>query len=206
MSSVRANVAIALIATASIGGGWYFARAYIGPVERPEYATVLPSPMPLPDFTLNDQHGGTFTRESLEGGWSLLFFGFTHCPDICPATLQQLVLAREKLAADGGSPLPDIVLISVDPERDSPEVLKTYVSYFSNDIVGLTGDLGELEKLTKRLGIYFAKSPAGNGAYSVDHSAAVLVINPGAEFHALFSAPQSIDKLTHDLPLILAAQ
>ena len=167
-----------LIAIALIGGAWFFMRAYTGPVAQPEYATVLPSPMVLPDFTLNDQNGSTFTRESLKGSWSLLFFGFTHCPDVCPATMQNLAVARKKLAAQGrpAASLPKIILISVDPERDDAEVLKSYVSNFGQDIVGLTGDLSELQKLTKRLGIYFAKSPADDGGYNVDHSAAVLVV------------------------------
>jgi len=164
--------------------------------------------MVLPDFTLNDQNGSTFTRESLKGSWSLLFFGFTHCPDICPTTMQSLAVAREKLAAQGQSAatLPKIILVSVDPERDNAEVLKSYVSYFGKDIVGLTGDLSELQKLTKRLGIFFAKSPADDGGYNVDHTAAVLVINPSAEFHALFSPTHSVEKLLHDLPLILESK
>ncbi|MCH8307864.1 MAG: SCO family protein [Proteobacteria bacterium] len=208
MNHARNNTAFVLIAIALIGGGWLFMRATTGPAARPEYATVLPSPMVLPDFTLNDQNGSTFTRESLKGSWSLLFFGFTHCPDICPATLQSLAVAREKLAAQGqpAATLPKIILISVDPERDSTEVLKSYVSYFGKDIIGLTGDLSELQKLTKPLGIFFAKSPADDGGYNVDHSAAVLVINPSAEFHALFSPPHSVANLLHDLPLILVVQ
>jgi protein SCO1/2 len=208
MSHPRIHFAFVLIAIALIGGGWFFMRAYTGPVARPEYATVLPSPMVLPDFTLIDHNGSTFTRESLKGSWSLLFFGFTHCPDVCPATMQSLAVAREKLAAQGraAATLPRIILISVDPERDDAEVLKSYVSYFGQDIIGLTGDLSELQKLTKRLGIFFAKSPGDDGGYNVDHSAAVLVINPSAEFHALFSAPQSVEKLLHDLPLILESK
>ncbi|MFQ5982322.1 MAG: SCO family protein [Woeseiaceae bacterium] len=181
-------------------------RAYTGSIERPGYATVLPSPMLLPDFTLNDQHGGTFTRESLKGNWSLLFFGFTHCPDICPATMQTLAVARAGLVDEGAAIVPDILLISVDPERDSAEVLKSYVAYFGEGIIGLTGEVAELKKLAARLGIFFQKSPADNGAYSVDHSAAVLVVNPDAALAALFGAPHSVDAFAHDLPLILASQ
>ena len=206
MSYSRNYIAFVLMAIALSGGGWFFIRATTGPVAQPQHATVLPSPMVLPDFTLNDQDGGTFTRESLEGTWSLLFFGFTHCPDVCPTTMHQLAVTRDKLAAEGmaESTLPRIILVSVDPERDSTEVLKSYVSYFGKDVIGLTGDMSELRKLTKRLGIFFAKSPTEDGGYNVDHSTAVLVVNPHAEFHALFSAPHSVEKLLHDLPLILA--
>lgn len=206
MNNATSKFASALIAIALIGGAWFLMRAFTGPIAQPEHATVLPSPMVLPDFTLNDQDGDTFTRESLRGNWSLLFFGFTHCPDICPTTMQLLAATRNKMAAEGlaDSALPKIVLISVDPDRDSAEILNSYVSYFGKDITGLSGDMAELQKLTKKLGIFFEKSPTDDGGYSVDHSAAVLVINPDSDFHALFSPPYSIDNLAHDLPLILA--
>ena len=103
------------------------------------------------------------------------------------------------------SELPGIILISVDPERDTPEVLKTYVANFGENIVGLTGDNSELEKLTKQLGIFHAKSSVHHGGYNVDHTSAVLLINPDAQFQALFSAPYTVDDLVHDLPLILAS-
>jgi len=195
----------ALITIAIIGSTWFFMREPTIPITHLEHATVLPSPMDLPDFTLIDQNSAPFTRESLEGNWSLLFFGFTHCPDICPATMQLLAITRAKLVAQNLSEsiLPKIILISVDPERDSPDVLKSYVSHFGKDIMGLTGDMSEIRKLAKQPGIFFQKSSTKNN-YSVDHSAAILVINPNAEFHALFSAPHNVDALVHDLPLILA--
>ena len=205
MSCTTKKFTSALIAIAIIGSAWFFMRELTGPITHLEHATVLPSPMDLPDFTLIDQDGNPFTRESLKGNWNLLFFGFTHCPDICPATMQLLVITRDKLAAQSLSEsiLPRIILISVDPERDRPDVLKSYVSHFGKDIIGLTGGMSDLRKLAKQLGIFFQKSPTEND-YSVDHSTAVLVINPNAKFHALFSAPHNVDALVHDLPLILA--
>lgn len=199
---------MALVAIALGGGAWFFLRTVTGPVVAPQFATVLPSPMDLPDFTLIDQNANPFTRESLEGEWSLVFFGFTHCPDICPTTMQSLSIARDRIVNEG---LPTsaslrILLISVDPERDSANVLKSYVSNFGADIVGLTGDISELQKLTKTLGIFFARSPADNGDYTVDHSAAVLIINPSAQLQALFSAPHNAEKFVHDLPLIMATK
>ena len=207
MNDATSKFASALIAISLIGGTWFLVRAFMHPIAQPEHATVLPSPMDLPDFTLDDQDGNAFTRGSLKGSWSLLFFGFTHCPDICPTTMQILAATRDKMAAQGlaDSVLPKIVLISVDPERDTTDILKSYVSYFGKDIVGLTGDMSELKKLTKGLGIFFEKSPT-DGGYNVDHTAAVLVVNPNAAFHAVFSAPHSIDSLIHDLPLILASK
>ncbi len=208
MSNATSKPVSVLVAIVLLGGAWFFMRATMNPGAQPQFATVLSSPMELPDFTLIDMEGETFTRESLEDNWNLLFFGFTHCPDICPATLQLLSAARERLAVEGlpESELPGIVLVSVDPERDKPQVLKSYVANFGRNIIGLTGDLSEIQKLTGRLGIFHAKSSAHHGGYNVDHTSAVIVINPNAHFHALFSAPYSVDDLAHDLPLILAAK
>lgn len=202
MGSTRAIIAI--IAIALVGGGWFLMRGYSEFYRQPEHATVLPSPRALPDFTLVDHNGGTFTRNSLKGAWHLMFFGFTQCPDVCPATLSLLTETNRAMAVDGESTLPDIVLISVDPERDTVDALKSYVSHFGDRVIGLTGDLDQVGQLTSRLGIYFAKRPTPGGGYSVDHSAAVLVINPEAELQALFSAPKTVAELAHDLPLILA--
>jgi protein SCO1/2 len=96
------------------------------------------------------------------------------------------------------------VLVSVDPERDTPELIGDYVDYFGDDNLGITGSLEELMKLTSGLGIYFEKQPAEGDDYAVDHSAAVLVINPDGGFHALFSGPHLVENYVHDLPLIMA--
>lgn len=153
---------------------------------------------------LVDHTGRARTLVDYRGKVVVLFFGFTHCPDICPATLSQLALARARLAEDfDETSLPDIVLISVDPFRDTPETLTAYVSKFGPGVRGATGDLGELKKLAGAGGIYFAVSPQENGSYSVDHSAAVLVINKNAELHAVFGAPHSVDHFAADLPLLI---
>ena len=141
--------------------------------------------------------------ESFRGQWSLIFFGFTHCPDICPATLQQLAIARSRVLAEGETEFPNILLISVDPERDTPEIMAEYVGHFGPGITGVTGSLDELRNLTSALGIYFEKAGDENGSYSIDHSAVVLVITPPADLHALFSAPHDISKFVEDIPLIM---
>lgn len=205
MSNATSKLIAALAAVVVIVGAGLLIPACMGPAAQPQSATILPSPMSLPDFTMLDQDAHRFTRESLEGAWTLLFFGFTNCPDVCPATMQRLAAARETLAAGGQRELPGILLISVDPERDSPEVLKSYVANFGDDIRGLTGDMDELQKLTEPLGIFHAKSSAHHGGYNVDHSSAVLVIDPKAQYHALFSAPYTVEDLVHDLPLIMAS-
>jgi protein SCO1/2 len=175
--------------------------------ETPMTATIVPPGDALPEFSLLNQHGDPVDREFFEGQWDLVFFGFTNCPDICPTTLQLLVRARDTLESAASQPLPRIVLVSVDPERDTPEVLARYTAAFGDGIVGLTGDLSEIETLTRSLGIYFANAdPAEDGNYSVDHSAVVIVMNPAGRFRAVFSGQHRVDNFVHDLPIIMAAQ
>jgi len=202
MNAQRNFLFVFFIAMAFAGGGFFTYLAFMGPPAVPTHATVLPEPKSLPEFSLLDQAGNEFNRESFSGNWSLVFFGFTHCPDICPATLQQLSLARAKVTADSDRGFPRIVLVSVDPERDTPEVLDAYIKHFGEGVTGVTGSLPQLMNLTSSIGIFFAKSDQEGDAYGVDHSAVVLLINPDAEFHALFSAPHKIEHFVDDVPLI----
>lgn len=202
MSTIRTNLVVTLLLTAIVGGAGFVYLALNDQNRSPAYATVLPTAQSLPPFDLIDENGNVFGREALRGTWSLLFFGFTHCPDICPATLQQLSLARARLQDAGGEGLLQIVLVSVDPERDTPAALKAYTSHFAADITSITGNIEELKKLTSATGVYFAKSAITEDGYNIDHSAVILVINPDAEFHALFSAPYTVDQLVADIPLI----
>ena len=169
-------------------------------------ATVLPAGNELPDFALFDQYGAAAGRSVFEGQWDVVFFGFTNCPDICPATMTVLGQARRELDARGQNPLPRIVLVSVDPERDTPEAMARYVAYFGDDNLGLTGELAEVRKLTDALGVFFQKAGADGEAYGVDHSTVVLVIDPEGRLKALFSAPHEVANLVHDLPLIMASE
>lgn len=134
----------------------------------------------------------------------MVFFGFTHCPDVCPMTLQVLRAAKNQLLANGFATVPRIVLVSVDPERDTPDRLAAYIGAFGDDNAGLTGSLTELSKLTSGLGIFFEKNHQADDDYGVDHSAVVLVVDPQGRFHALFSSPHRIDDYVHDLPLVFA--
>ncbi len=172
----------------------------------PSSATVLQNPNPVPAFELVDQRGAPVDETVFEGQWDLVFFGFTHCPDICPTTLQVLAAAQSALREQGVSPLPRIVLVSVDPERDTPEVLNEYVDYFGEGNLGITGPLEGIRGLTQALGIYFSKQDSDDGNYLVDHSAAVLLIDPEARFSALFSGPHVVGDYVHDLPILMGAR
>jgi protein SCO1/2 len=197
-------VAVALLFIGVTGGAIILSYAVKGPMPAPVRATVLPEVMPLPDFSLVDQHGEAFGRNELAGRWHLLFFGFTHCPDICPATLQQLAIARNRTVSEGRE-FPGIVLVSVDPERDTPETLAAYVGNFGEDVTGLTGTVDSLTGLTKPLGIYFAKSGDPDGEYTMDHSSVVLLIDDRANWRAVFSAPHDVESFAGDTRLLMDA-
>jgi len=197
------NIIVGLALAATLAAGVFVALRMQTPAA-PEFALVLPAPNKVPEFNLVDQRSSPVNQSVFEGQWDLVFFGFTHCPDICPTTLQVLSAARAALAEKGQLPLPRIVLVSVDPERDTPEILGQYVDYFGEGNLGITGTLEEVTKLTTGLGIYFEKQPSDGDDYAVDHSAAVLVIDPDGGFHALFSGPHVVENYVHDLPIIMA--
>lgn len=202
-------ILIAALAALVTGLAALFFWGADGSAGRPLHATVLPEPLPLPEFALRDQHDEAFTRDSLRGQTSLLFFGFTHCPDICPATLQQLALARKEIAETSNGrtrPLPRIVLISVDPERDTAGKLEQYVAYFGEGVDAATGSPEAVREFTSALGIFFEKQASDDGDYTVNHSTAVLFIDEEAALRALFSAPHKTEHFVHDVPLLMAAR
>jgi len=198
------SILLALFLTLAVAGGWQLWQI-AGETRMPEHATLLPEPRPLPAFMLVDQDGAVFDNSRLAGSWHLVFFGFTHCPDICPATLQQLAIAREQVL-ERGAAFPEIVLVSVDPERDTPEVMAAYVGHFGSGITGLTGDLDEIRSLTSATGVYFAKAGNGDADYGVDHSAYVLVIDDGGNWHSLFRPPHTVDQFVADVPKLMASR
>lgn len=193
-----AAAALTLVAAIAI---WQIAKT----PETLQRATELPDPMPLPDFQLQDQDGLPFTRDSLVGRQTLVFFGFTHCPDICPATLQQLALARTELGdrLPEGSSLPDILLISVDPYRDTADSLKAYTGYFGPGAYGATGEPENLAALTSALGIFHETGDTSQADYDVSHSASVLFVNSRAELQAIFGAPHDVESFAHDLLILM---
>jgi protein SCO1/2 len=196
---------IVSVAICAIAAGTWLSLEVMRPAPVLQTATLLPAATELAEFSLLDQQGNSFTRDGFKGRWNLVFFGFTHCPDVCPITLQVLANAQKLLAAEAQGDLPRIVLVSVDPERDTPEILGQYVSHFGDDTIGITGELDEVRKLTDGLGVFFEKSAGDDENYSVDHSAVVIVVNPDGKFHALFGAPHKAENFAHDLPILMSA-
>ena len=198
------KIFIAAVAIIAIITGVWLSNRMLSPPPMPQTATVLPAPTELAEFSLVAHTGDPFTRTDFAGHWNLVFFGFTHCPDICPITLQVLANARQAMQDQGLDELPRIVLVSVDPERDSPEVLAPYVGHFGASTIGITGELAEVRKLTDGLGVFFEKAGEDGDDYSVDHSAVVIVVNPDGQFHALFGTPHEAENFARDLPIIMA--
>lgn len=156
---------------------------------------------PLIPFELVDKNNQPLTNEQLKGQWSYLFFGYTRCPDVCPTALQMMTETLHILDDSGANEGFQAVFVSVDPERDTPQILKSYVDYFDPRIVGATGEKLELDKLTKQLGIIYlqAENPENPEQYLVDHSAQILVINPRGEFAAVLSPPHKPEIMAEDL-------
>ena len=153
--------------------------------------TLHPEPKPLTDFALTDDRGRAFGVESLQGKWSFLFFGFTHCPDVCPTTLAILAHARDKIAKNTvGAEGIQFVFISVDPNRDTASKLGQYVTHFHATFLGVTGDNAQIGNLAGQLGAAYEVSIIpGVENYPVYHSTAVFLVDPRARYHAVFTPP-----------------
>ena len=168
-------------------------------------ATVFQQPRALPPFDLLDHHGAAFTVDSLAGHWSFIFFGYTHCPDVCPTTLSVLNSVAARLAE---SPDPvRFIFVTVDPERDTPEVLARYVTYFNGEFVGVTGERAVIDELTRQLGILHMRVAGGDDAasYLVEQKDSVLLFNPDGHYQGLFSPPLEADTIATEFRTIAGA-
>ena len=153
-------------------------------------AVVLNTPRIFSDFELVDHRGEVFNQEHLQDVWTIVFFGFTHCPDICPTTLAILNDTYSKLKERERERM-QIVMISIDPERDTVEKLAEYVPYFNNEFIGVTGNKHLIKRLTAELNVAYNKVPLDSDDYTVDHSTQLILINPKGHYHGFFKAPHS---------------
>lgn len=156
-------------------------------------ATVLPNARPLVGFNLIDQNNKPFTPEQLKGHWSLLFFGFTNCPDVCPTTLKVMQSMWKTLPTKlGEQGHPQLYFVSIDPERDTPKLLKEYVQFFNPEFNGVTGKFNELDKLTGQIGILYGfdeKDGDNDKEYIVNHSSQLILVDPQGRMRAVISPP-----------------
>ncbi|MDO8271752.1 MAG: SCO family protein [Gammaproteobacteria bacterium] len=184
-------------------------------------AVVYEEPVVLQPFSLTDHRGQVFSQNNLTGGWSLIFFGFTSCPDICPLTLAELSQFYKNLPVDTLAKDTKVIMVSVDPDRDTTEKLAEYMATFHEDFVGVNGPYADVAALAKQLFIAHSPPPsqaspqnehAGHGVdaaaeddYVIDHSGNILMINPEGRYHGFFDAAIQDRELTQAYEAIRAA-
>ena len=222
------NLPLLLAALAGLAGGVFLATRDFAPdgapgageavasAEEAELETlqsslrnsqVLPSDFrTVPPFTLASGEGEPLTESVLEGRWSLMFFGFTNCPDVCPITLSVMKQVVDELERREIEPM-QVVFTTVDPVRDTPARMREYVNYFDEDFVPVSGELDDVMALTKALGIVaaFTANDEDPDAYAVDHTASMLLIDPERRVRAKFSAPHELDTIVEDYIAIRGA-
>ena len=191
----------ALLGGLAILGAVAFFTLERGDRPRGAAGTLLASAIGGP-FRLVDQNGKTVTDADLKGKWSLIYFGYTHCPDACPTALNDIAIALDELGPQRAAVRP--VFITVDPERDTPEVLKAYVTAFDAPILALTGTPEEIAQAAKGYRVYYAKHPEAGGDYSMDHSSVIYVMDPQGRFTASFTQENSPEEIAARLKKLLA--
>lgn len=196
------NTVILLVLFVSVLVGLFINRVLTPRVLEPKELVsngmvVFSLPREISPFSLVDQNDKTYTRDQLKGKWTFVFFGFTNCPDICPTTLAQFRQLEQKLKDTPYADSTRFVLVSLDPERDTPDKLKTYVEFFSPEFTGLTGEFLQLHKLATELNTAFRKVVTDHetGEYTVDHGGNVALLNPDGHYHGFYKPPLDVDKI-----------
>ncbi|MBI4006209.1 MAG: SCO family protein [Gammaproteobacteria bacterium] len=199
----RVLVSIAIVVCLLVLGtglGLFTSKYYhTDAAAKPEIEGLLwPNPKQIMPFTAIDHKGNLFGLEQLTGKWSLVFFGYTHCPDVCPITLSVLNQVHQKLAEQKAENNIQIIFASVDPERDTKEQLASYIEYFNKAFIGLGGTEQQIASLGQQMGIvYFRGEKSSSGEYVVDHTASVFLIDPLTRWVALFSTPLQADNIVN---------
>ncbi len=202
-------IILILVALAAAGLGIYsgsptsvISGGAISPADTLKSVKQYPQPKTINEFQLNDSAGQNFNLERLRGSWSLIFFGFTQCPDVCPTVLNTMASVYRQLETKlPNNSLPQIIFVSVDPERDSLAVLKKYTEFFHQAIIGVTGEHSQLEPLTRQLGLLYTIEEHADGVtdYAVDHTSGIVLINPEAKLVGLLPVPHDVAQISNDL-------
>lgn len=207
MKSNRTLMALIVVAAIAVSAGMWFGQRQFMPAAGgdgpPVQAALLyPAPRALEPFRFDRADGGSFSEADLQGRWTLAFFGFTHCPDICPTTLSTLKQVQAELTAAPPATPVQYLFVSVDPARDTAEVLSTYTAFFSADIIAATAPEDRLLPATRQLGIVYMQSPLPNGGYTVDHSAQIVLIDPAGRMVGMFRPPLDATRIAADVRLL----
>ena len=202
-----------LIAALAAGLGLWAGQRWLAvrtPAAPPLQAVKLfDHPRELPSFSLQQSDGTQLVPGELKGHWTLVFLGFTHCPDVCPTTLAQLAQAQKQWIALPDSTRPRVLFVSVDPGRDSPDAIGEYAHGFDRDTLAATTDVPALEAFARSLSMVFAKVPAPAGApadqYSIDHSASIAVLDPQARMAGVIMPPLDPRAIAADMTALTQA-
>ncbi len=199
--------AIALVAIAALGAGLFFGNRQSAPDLSELSGFSFPEPEALADVGLVDHNNEPLSEADFLDQWTFIYVGYTFCPDYCPMTLTTLNQMHTLLTEEDG-PQATTLLVSVDPERDTPEHLKNYVKYFNESFIGATGTPEEIRKFADQVSaVYSVPEPENRDDpknYLVDHSSSVILINPEAEVQAIFTPPQTAEALAKDFHLLVA--
>lgn len=200
-------IRIGVIAIVAFALGLFLARAILPGAPQPpatELLTVLPEPRALPPFELVRHDGSKLDRGYFQGHWTLVFFGFTHCPDVCPTALAMLARTRQALADLPAASQPQVLFVSVDPERDDARQLAAYVTFFDPSFVGATGTDAEVAAAAAAFSVPYAKVPTPDGGYTMDHGSGVFLVGPEAGLNALTSGTSDPAALARDYRKVVA--
>ena len=204
MTRGKKIVFFALAGALALTIGSWLGQALMRPPAEPSFSIsgiFFPQSQALEDFTLIDQSGQPFHRQRFEGKWTFLYFGYTYCPDACPMTLAELSAVQKELAQQGLDQDTAYMLISVDPQRDTPEQLGKYTAYFNAKFQGATGSPQELSRLTRQVGMVYrihAPTEENDPHYAVDHSSSIVLLDPDTRLRAIFTPPHEPEVLVAD--------
>lgn len=201
---------LVIAAALAAGAGLYTAQRYYAPaanglaVSQDQLRSVrlISTPRVLRDYQLTAGDGSAVTADSLRGHWTLVFLGFTHCPDVCPTTLAELAKAQDEWATMPASSRPRVLFVSADPERDTPTRTGEYAAYFHADTIGASGTPAQVAAFAQAMGLVYMKVPLEGGDYSIDHSATLVLLDPQARQAGLVRAPFAWRDIAGDLRLL----
>ena len=206
--SVKLTVTVLVVFIALVVAGFVFKLNQPKVLSQQELqangAALLDTPRQFSEFQLTDHRGDVFDKNSLKGKWSLLFFGFTHCPDICPTAMAAAAKMYAGLEPGEQEKL-QVVLISLDPERDTTDKLAEYVPYFNPEFIGATGNQYVLLKLATELNVAFTKVELEGDDYTIDHSGNMVLVNPYGDYHGFLKPPFEEAQMRLTLRSIIAS-
>ena len=209
----RSTLIVLAIAAAFAGllAGWHFHQRPAPVNKGPELQSMqrFETPRAVPPFQLTRHDGQPLDNAALKGHWTLVFLGFTHCPDVCPTTLAQLKTAQQQWASIPTAQRPRVLFVSADPERDTPKITGRYAHAYHPDTLAATGTQPQLEAFARGLSLVFMKNPPEDPSrpdrYSVDHSAALAVIDPEGRMAGVIQPPLEPAKIARDFTALTEA-